>query len=142
MYIRKPELARTLAAYAHQGQTDKAGLPYFLHPTAVAAQLDTEEAQTVAYLHDILEDTFVTEATVRNLFGPEIADAVAAMTHRPGETYEAYIRRLGENPLARQVKLADLRHNMDLSRLPVVTDQDLQRAEKYRRAYRYLDGWV
>ena len=109
---------------------------------AVADQMDTDEEKTVALLHDILEDTSVTEATLKNLFGPEIADAVSALTRRPDETYDDYIRRLGKNSLARRVKLADLRHNMDLSRLPVVTDQDLQRAEKYRRAYRWLDGWV
>ena len=142
MHISKPELARILAAYAHQGQTDKAGRDYILHPMAVADQMDTDEEKTVALLHDILEDTSVTEATLKNLFGPEIADAVISMTRRPGEPYDDYIRRLGKNPLARRVKLADLRHNMDLSRLPVVTDQDLQRAEKYRRAYRWLDGWV
>ena len=142
MHISKPELAKTLAAYAHQGQTDKAGRDYILHPMAVADQMDTDEEKTVALLHDILEDTSVTEATLKNLFGPEIADAVSALTRRPDETYDDYIRRLGKNSLARRVKLADLRHNMDLSRLPVVTDQDLQRAEKYRRAYRWLDGWV
>ena len=142
MHISKPELAKALAAYAHQGQTDKAGRDYLLHPLAVAARMETEEEKTVALLHDVLEDTFVTEATIRNLFGPEIAGAVSAMTHRPEESYEDYIRRLGENPLARKVKLEDLRHNMDLSRLPVVTDQDLQRVEKYRRAFRFLEGWL
>ena len=131
-------LAEALAAYAHAGQLDKAGRPYIDHPRAVAAGVETDLEKTVAYLHDVLEDTFVTESTIRNLFGDTVADAVAALTRRPEEDYEDYVRRLGENPLARRVKLADLRHNMDLSRLPQITEQDRLRCEKYRRAMTYL----
>ena len=131
-------LAEALACYAHRGQRDKAGRDYIEHPRAVAAQLATEEEKTVGFLHDILEDTFVTEETLRNLFGDRITDAVCAMTHRSEESYEAYIRRLGENPLARTVKLADLAHNMDLSRLPRVTERDMARREKYKKAEFYL----
>lgn len=134
----KAPFAEALADYAHYGQLDKAGRPYIDHPRAVAAQMETDEEKTVAYLHDVLEDTFVTADTLRNLFGDTVAEAVIAMTHTQEESYEAYVRRLGENPLARRVKLADLRHNMDLNRLPEVTDRDLRRLEKYRRAEAYL----
>ena len=138
MTVSKSRLADLLAAYAHQGQTDKAGRDYILHPRAVAARMETEEEKTVALLHDVLEDTFVTEATLRNLFGDAVTDAVVTLTHREGEDYEAYIRRIGDHPLALRVKLADLRHNMDLTRLPEVTEADLRRAEKYRRSYDWL----
>ena len=131
-------LAAALAAYAHSGQTDKAGKPYMEHPTAVAARMKTEEEKIVAYLHDVVEDTFVDNDTIRNRFGNRVADAVAAMTRGNGENYMEYIKRLARNPTAKAVKLADLDHNMDLSRLPEVTPADLTRAEQYRQAKEYL----
>ena len=140
--VSKVQLAHIVAVYAHSGQTDKAGQPYIGHPRAVAAQMDTDDERAVAYLHDVLEDTFITEQTLRNLFGDRICDAVVSLTHCPVESYEQYVRRLGEDPLARKVKLADLRHNMDLSRLPVVTSRDRKRAEKYKKAARYLEAKI
>ena len=127
-------LADAVACRAHRGQVDKAGAPYILHPRAVAAMVRGEDARAVALLHDVLEDTAMTEQALQALFGPRISGAVAAMTHREGESYMDYIRRLGQDPLARAVKLADLAHNMDLSRLSRVTDADLERQEKYRMA--------
>ena len=131
-------LARALAAYAHFGQTDKAGNPYLSHPLAVADGVEGEDAKIAALLHDTVEDTFVTVETIRNLFGDAVADAVEALTHREDEDYFTYVRRAGKNPIARQVKLSDLRHNMDLSRLPVVTEKDLKRLEKYKKAREIL----
>lgn len=133
-------LARALAAYAHFGQTDKAGNPYLSHPLAVADGVEGEDAKIAALLHDTVEDTFVTVETIRNLFGDAVADAVEALTHREDEDYFTYVRRAGKNPIARQVKLSDLRHNMDLSRLPVVTEKDLKRLEKYKKAREILIG--
>ena len=138
MEVTKTELAKTLAVFAHNGQKDKAGRDYANHPLAVAKSVQGENEQTVAFLHDILEDTFVTEDTLRNLFGDEITDAVVSMTRKEGEGYEDYIKRVGENPISRRVKLADLKHNMDLSRLPVVTDADRKRVQKYKKAESYL----
>ena len=133
------EMARALASYAHAGQKDRAGNPFIEHPITVAQRVNTPEEKTVAYLHDVVEDTFVTLGTIRNLFGNQIGDAVDAMTHRADESYEQYIVRLGSNPIARIVKLADLSHNMDMSRLPEITPKDLERQEKYRRAKKYLE---
>lgn len=133
------EMARALASYAHAGQKDRAGNPFIEHPITVAQRVNTPEEKTVAYLHDVVEDTFVTLGTIRNLFGNQIGDAVDAMTHRADESYEQYIVRLGHNPIARIVKLADLSHNMDMSRLPEITPKDLERQEKYRRAKKYLE---
>ena len=131
-------LARALAAYAHLGQVDKAGNPYISHPLAVSEGVEGEDAKIAALLHDTVEDTFVTNRTIRELFGNVVADAVACLTHRECEDYFDYVRRAGKNPIARQVKLSDLHHNMDLSRLPQVTEKDLKRLEKYKKAQEIL----
>ena len=139
--ISKVELADAIALYAHQGQKDKGGNDYILHPRAVAAQMKTKEEKTVALLHDIVEDTFVTKETLENLFGKEISEAVSTMSHKPQETYEEYIKKVARNHLARRVKIADLNHNMDLSRLPYISEKDLKRVEKYKKAMEYLQSF-
>lgn len=139
---RKTDLAFALAAYAHEGQVDKAGCDYIEHPKMVASNFTDENRIIVALLHDVMEDTFVSEETIRNLFGDEIADACMAMTHFDGEPYLDYVRRAIQNPIARDVKRADLDNNMDLSRLPVVTQKDLDRLEKkYKPALELLDTY-
>ena len=135
-------LAHALAEYAHFGQTDKAGNPYITHPMAVAAGVEGEDAKIAALLHDTVEDTFVTIRTVRELFGNTVGDAVDCLTRRENEDYFAYVRRAGANPIARKVKLADLAHNMDMSRLPIVTEKDRIRLEKYKKAREILLGQV
>ena len=116
-------------------------MDYFTHPEAVAAMLDTPEEKTVAYLHDTVEDTDVTVEEIRSVFGNEIADAVALMTHADGVPYMDYVKEIGKNPLARKVKLADLTHNMDISRIPDPTQKDYNRIEKkYKPAYECLKG--
>lgn len=134
----KLDLAKALAAYAHRNQVDKAGKAYILHPLTVSQKLSNETDMIVGLLHDVLEDTDITEATIRNLFGDEIADALVAMTHMPGVPYEDYVRGIAQNPVSRRVKIADLEHNMDMSRLHEVTQKDLKRLEKYQRAKEYL----
>ena len=132
------ELARALAAYAHEGQLDKAGQPYLSHPVAVAEKVHTPEEKVTALLHDALEDTFVLPETIGNLFGAEILTAVQAVTKMPGESYMDFVARAKQTPIARAVKLADLEHNMDLSRIPNPTGEDLARVEKYRKAKAFL----
>ena len=132
------ELAYEIASRAHAKQVDKAGKPYLYHPLAVADGVTSEEAKVVALLHDIAEDTPITLGSLRALFGDTIADALTCLTHREGESYDEYVRRAAANPIARKVKMADLTHNMDLSRLPVVTDWDRERVKKYERAMAYL----
>jgi (p)ppGpp synthase/HD superfamily hydrolase len=133
--------AKLIAKLAHKGQKDKAGMDYFTHPEAVAAMLETPEEKTVGYLHDTVEDTDVTVEEIRAVFGEEIADAVALMTHTDGVPYMDYVKEIGKNPLARKVKLADLTHNMDISRIPNPTQRDYDRIEKkYKPAYVYLKG--
>ncbi len=135
----KVALARSVAYKAHTGQVDKAGKPYMEHLEFVAAHVDTEDEKCVAYLHDTLEDTDYPPEEIRELFGDVIFQAVQTMTHRKGEDYFDYVRRVSKNPIARNVKKADLTNNMMLERLPVVTEKDLKRVEKYKRAYKMLE---
>lgn len=129
------EQGMIVAAKAHMGQLDKGGQPYILHPVRVMLQCKTIEEKTVALLHDVLEDTPVTVADLRQAgFPEEVVDAVVCLTKGEQEDYMAYIERVCNNPLAMGVKLADLADNMDLKRLPGLTPRDFQRLEKYIRA--------
>ena len=137
------EKAQVVAEYAHFGQLDKGGSPYFkAHLLPVATSLYAHEhnvpAATVALLHDILEDTDTSEEALRNDFTDEIVDAVVTLTHRRKESYDKYILRVKQNPLARLVKMYNLANNMDLSRIPNPTDEDKERILKYARAYSML----
>jgi (p)ppGpp synthase/HD superfamily hydrolase len=104
----------------------------------VASYVTMPEEKAVGFLHDTLEDTYLTEEDLRPVFGDVITDAVVAMTHLIYEDYFTYIERVSKNSIARKVKLADLTHNMDSSRLIMVTQHDRDRLEKYKRAYAYL----
>lgn len=139
IYTEMTNKAMVLAYEAHQGQYDKSGLPYVFHPFHLAEQMDTEEAVTAALLHDVVEDTDYTLEDLRSMGFPDtVTDALALLTHDPSVPYMEYVERLKSNPIARSVKLADLTHNSDLSRLPVVTEKDLERVEKYRKAIKLL----
>ncbi len=132
------EAADRYAEEKHHGQLDKAGKPYINHPRAVASLVSEELEKTVALLHDTVEDTDASLDDIRQRFGDTVADAVDCMTHRPGVPYMQYIAIIAANPLARTVKLADLTHNMDLTRIPHPTEKDYERIEKYRKAYAFL----
>ncbi len=135
------ELAMKVAEKAHAGQVDKGGKPYFGHPCAVAGMVDTDKEKIVAYLHDVVEDTGIDLDTIEILFGNEIADAVACLTHWDGEDYFDYIWRVKENPISIKVKLADLKHNMDLSRIDKPAQKDFDRIKKYVMAKNILELW-
>ena len=135
------EDAIALAALAHKGQVDKAGAPYILHPLRMALGLATEEERIVAVLHDVVEDTHHTLEDLRRLGYPEaVLTAVECVTRREAESYAEFIERCRANETARRVKLADLRDNLDLSRIPSPTEKDLARLERYRTAYAALSG--
>jgi len=136
------ERAIALAAQAHEGQVDKAGAPYILHPLRMMLSVDTPEARVAAVLHDVVEDTPVSLEELRaEGFSEAVIGAVEALTKRPEEEddYDAFIRRVALNPLARQVKLADLRDNCDASRIAQPSQKDWRRIEKYKRAIQYLE---
>lgn len=134
--------ARDIAQAAHAGQVDKAGAPYFAHPARIAASLDDPAARCVAYLHDVVEDC--RDWTLARLreegMPPEIVAAVDALTKRAGEDTEAYLARVLANPLAVRVKIADLRDNMDLSRIAAPSAKDYARLEKYKRMLPRLEA--
>lgn len=133
------EKARKFALHAHTGRVDKAGMPYAGHLERVAGRLmDDPATAVVAWLHDTVEDTGVTLDLIRSEFGEETAAAVEAITHRPGEDYMEYVKRAGEHPFARKVKISDLIDNSNLSRLPNVTMKDVNRQKKYNVALSYL----
>ena len=129
------EKATRLAEKAHQGQLDKGGHPYILHPKRVAEKCATKTEKITALLHDVLEDSEYTLDDLRKEgFGEDILEALTYLTHRDGEGYAEYIERICENPLAVRVKYADLQDNMDISRIPNPTERDYARLEKYKKA--------
>ncbi len=134
------EKAIRIATQAHRGQKDKFGKPYILHPLRVMGRVETKEQKIVAVLHDVVEDcdgwTFAVLAA--RGFPKHLLDALECVTQRKGESYPAFVRRSASNPIARRVKLADLEDNMDLRRLPCITERDRKRLNKYLRAYRWL----
>ena len=131
--------ALEIATHVHKNQVDKAGKPYINHPKAVARMLGTEEAQTVALLHDVIEDTSVTLDDLKGAgFSDDIITAVDCLTQREGERREEYIMRVSKNPLATMVKLADLKHNQDLSRIKNPSEKDFERVARYREEEAFL----
>ena len=144
-------LAERLARERHTGQVDKGGETYWRHPQRVSAGCATPEGRITGWLHDLLEDTSTTADELLDLgFPPAIVRAVELDTHQDGESYMEYIRRIlaacnSPDPataeagrIAREVKLSDLADNMNLDRLPAITDADRQRIKKYQKARRLL----
>jgi (p)ppGpp synthase/HD superfamily hydrolase len=135
------EDAILLAVQAHRGQVDKVGQPYALHILRVMFRVETEQERIVAVLHDVIEDTDYTQDHLRELgYSEEVLAALDCLTRRPTETYEQFIERGAANPLARRVKLADLEDNMDIRRLPAITEKDRERLERYIQSWRRLKG--
>lgn len=127
--------ALQIMARAHAGQVDKSGQPYVLHPLRVMSRLTSIEERIVALLHDVVEDSPVTFADLEaEGFSPAVVDAVRALTKQEGESYEDFVERVARNPLASAVKIADLRENIDVTRLSELTESDLARVAKYHRA--------
>ena len=123
----------------HKNQVDKAGMPYVLHPLWVAEQMNDEIRTTVALLHDIVEDTDMTFGQLLELgFPADVIECLKLLTHEPGVEYFEYIKKIATNEIATSVKMADLCHNSDLSRLNEITNKDLLRAEKYKNSLEYL----
>ena len=137
------ESARLLSQKAHSNQVDKAGIDYFTgHIQTVVSAVNSNKEKLVAYLHDAVEDTDITIERIYEEFGEEIGKAVEVITKPQKLDYTKYIEQIKANELARAVKIADLKHNMDLSRLKVVGEEDIRRVEKYRKALGMLEGDV
>lgn len=141
IYTPMTKKALLLAWDAHRGQWDKSGLPYILHPCHLAEQMEDELTCTTALLHDVVEDTdWTLEALALEGFPAPVLEAPALLTRDPAAPYLDYVRALSVDPIARAVKLADLRHNSDLTRLETVTERDRMRVETYQKALVLLEG--
>lgn len=143
------ERAIAIAVEAHAGMTDKAGAPYILHPLRVMMAVDGEAAQTVAILHDVVEDCpdWTFERLAKEGFAKSVMDGLRAVTKLPSEEesaddlpeirrerYFSFVRRAAAHPIGRVVKLADLNDNLNVSRLAAITEKDTQRLGKYLEA--------
>lgn len=140
IYTESTKKALKLCFEAHKDQKDKSGLPYVFHPFHLAEQMESEETTIVALLHDVVEDSAYTLEDLKNMgFSEAVTDAVALMTHADGVDYMDYVAAIKNNPIAKAVKLADLRHNSDITRLDVVDEKALERREKYKKAIALLE---
>ena len=144
LYTPQTKLAMEIAYRAHHGQRDKGGMPYVFHPYHLAEQMETELEVTAALLHDVVEDTDVTLEALRQAgITEEVLAVLDRLTHRKGEAYMDYIRRLLPDPTARKIKLADLNHNSDMSRLRPEDQEKVQYfQEKYRPALELLRQYL
>lgn len=134
-------IALRLAMQAHSGQVDRAGKPYIYHPLTVASMTDSYDAFVAALLHDVMEDSDFTADDLRGAGIPgHIVEALLLLTHDKNVPYMDYVQKIKGNDLARCVKLADLKHNSDLSRLPYVTEKDWARVDKYKQAMALLQS--
>ncbi len=138
IYTKNTKKAINIAYNAHMGQKDKFGIPYIFHPVHLAELMDTEDECIVAILHDVVEDTDVTFEELEKEFSKEAIDALKLLTHDKKVPYEKYILNLKDNPIAKKVKLADLKHNSDKTRLEHITPKDIIRNKKYEKAIRLL----
>ena len=140
IYTKMTKVALKLCFEAHKNQKDKSGLPYVFHPFHLAEQMEDENTTIVALLHDVVEDTPYTIEGLRSIgFDNQIIEAIGVMTHDENVPYMEYIRQIKTNPIAKAVKLADLKHNSDLTRLDMITEKDLKRVEKYQTAIALLN---
>ena len=139
LYTPTVKAALKLCFQAHDGQLDRSGIPYVHHPLHLAEQMDTEDEIVVALLHDVMEDTSFTAEDLRAIGVSDTAmEALLQLTHDDAVPYMDYVRNLKDNPLARKVKLADLRHNSQITRLDEITERDRARVRKYTQAREIL----
>lgn len=139
IYTDMTKKALRLSFEAHKEQTDKSGMPYVYHPFHLAEQMDSEVTVTVALLHDVVEDADYTVADIIAMgFPKSVTDALVLLTHDISVPYMEYIEKVKANPIAKVVKLADLRHNSDISRLDIMDEKAKKRLVKYSAAIEFL----
>lgn len=135
IYTKETKMALKLCFEAHKDQVDKSGMPYVFHPFHLAEQMEDETTTIVALLHDLVEDTDYTFDDLKEMgFSNSVIDALTLMTHDKSVPYMTHVEQIKTNPIATAVKIADLKHNSDLSRLDIVDDKALKRKEKYAKA--------
>ncbi len=141
LYTPVTKKAMKLCFEAHKNQEDKSGMPYIIHPLVLATGMDDEISVTAALLHDVVEDTNITFNDLREMgFPEEVIEVLTLLTHEDGVPYMDYVAKIKTNETAKKVKLADLRHNSDLSRLDEITPKALERQQKYLKAIEFLEN--
>ena len=141
IYTTATKKALRMCFDAHKEQEDKSGLPYVFHPFHLAEQMQDETTTIVALLHDVVEDTdYTLEELKKEGFGDAVIDALALLTHDDDTPYIDYVARIKENPVAKAVKLADLAHNSDLSRMDTIDEKVMERYRNYQEAIALLKG--
>lgn len=134
------EKAMQIAIKVHRGQLDKGGNDYINHPVRVERRCTCQEDRLVALLHDTIEDgNLASEYLLLVGFSQEVVDAVLSVSRKRGEDYFEFIQRCKANPIGRRVKIADLKDNMDITRLKELTEKDVERLKKYHKAYKMLN---
>lgn len=123
---------------AHRGQKDKAGEIYIFHPINVALISKGYKTKIVALLHDVVEDSDITIEELSKYFDDDVVSAIDCVTKKKGQSYQDYLEVVKNNELSRKVKIADLTHNIDLSRLNNITEKDIDRKNKYLKAKEFL----
>lgn len=123
---------------AHKGQKDKGGGAYFLHPLRVSLNIKDKRARVIGLIHDVIEDSDKYKLSDFNFLDEEQVEALKTLTHDKSVHYFDYIDKIKKNPLARKVKLSDLKDNMNLKRLKEITEKDRERFAKYEKARKIL----
>lgn len=139
IYTKNTRKAMKVAYNAHNGQMDKSGVPYIFHPIHLAEQMNTEVECIVALLHDVVEDTDITFENLEKEFPIEVIQCLKLLTHDKSVDYIEYVKKIKDNSIARKVKLADLKHNSDRTRLISTTERDEERYKKYKKAIEILN---
>lgn len=143
IYTPATKAALKIAYEAHRDQLDRSGLPYVFHPFHLAEQMEDEVSTAAALLHDVVEDTSITfEALAARGVPGEVIEILKLLTHDPAAPYMEYVQKIKDSgdPRAIKIKLCDLTHNSDLTRLNQVTEADMKRLEKYRAARHLLEA--
>ena len=140
IYTPLTKKALIIAYEAHKDQLDKSGLPYVFHPFYLAEQMDDEFTTCVALLHDVVEDSnYTIQDLIDKGFPTEVIEAIRILTHSKNIPYFEYINKVKSNTIATKVKIEDLKHNSDLTRLNIIAEEDKKRIEKYTKALDLLE---
>ena len=139
IYTDLTKKALKLCFDAHKNQVDKTGLPYVFHPFHLAEQMTDEISTVCALLHDVIEDTPYTLLDLKNMgFNDTVIEVLTLLTHNENVPYFDYVKKIKNNEIAKKVKIADLKHNSDVSRLNEVDEWTIKRNQKYAEALRIL----
>ena len=141
IYTDLTKKALKLCFEAHKDQVDKTDMPYVFHPFHLAECMDDEISTVCALLHDVIEDTDYTFDDLRGMgFPEEVIEALTLLTHDPAVPYMDYVKIIATNPTAKKVKIADLKHNSDLTRMNEIDEYAIRRTKKYKDGLAFLQG--